>query len=387
MNRIACRLAAATLPLLLATTVAAQTAPAVDAFFATAPSEPVSGEPFDVVVGFSYASGAGPWQGPVVEVSGSTIAVYLQSACEANPVACDMITDASVAATVPGLSPGEYTLRLYRDSDDASPLLRELSLDVAAPGGAADAVRPQPGYWYDQDRPGTGFALDLKGDVVALTRYDFSEEPGTPQVWSQLAASLRRDAAVGVEYRYFGGSCLGCDDYAAPEAVPVEAGIRIRFESARRAWLEQGGREPVALVQVPFGAGYAPVALIDSADADFGPLPLPDLAGSWLFVGTAGDPEQVAVVSFGPGEPGDDGGSIDYPEINLDEGELGITLRCGSGGERAGCSMIGFGVTPMAFAALGDIEEDRMRFVPDSPGAERSFVAHRLESIEAPTGE
>lgn len=349
--------------------------PAIADYLATAPSTPVAGEAFELAVGFDLLQGAGPLGAPQVLVDGSVIEVLLDSPCAEPTPACDVLAGAAATAAVPALPAGDYLVRVHAGDAPGDEPLREAALTVAAVDAAPQARHPAPGYWYDQDRPGTGFSLARKGDVVAITRFDFLGDAGSPATWRQVAATLRRDALVGAEFDFFDGSCLQCA-WQAPTAAPRPVAVQLVFESSRRAWLHEAGRDPVALVALPFGADYEAATLADPANADFGALPLPVLLGRWAFVIDHPDHVQVTrLVEFAPGlvfpTPPPGGARVAY------EDGAGGTLDCGDAFEdrRAGCTFSNLLIEldppppfPAAvlevgpwFAPLGDIGEDEIR--------------------------
>lgn len=356
---------------------------AIADYLATAPSQPVANEAFELAVGFSLLEGAGPLGTPQVLVDGSLIEVVLDSPCAEPTAACDVLVETAASVPVPPLPAGDYLVRVHAGDAPGDDPLREAALVVAVADAVPMARHPAPGYWYDQDRPGTGFSLARKGDVLAITRFDFLGDAGSPATWRQVAATLRRDAIVGVEFDFHDGSCLGCA-WQAPTAAPHPGAVQLVFESSRRAWLNEAGREPVALVALPFGADYASETLVDTVDADFGSLPMPALEGRWAFVVDHPDHVQTTrLVEFVPGfvlatpPPG-------AARLAYEDGAGGV-LECGDAFEdrRAGCIFSNATIEldppppfPAAlldvgpwFAPLGDIGEDQIRgFAEDGDG-------------------
>ena len=141
---------------------------------------------------------------------------------------------------------------------------------------------PATGYWYDAARPGTGFALQRRGDVLGLVLYHFSDVPEgevREADWHLAAGPLQGDTFEAALAHFDGGSCLGCDPFVAAEAEQTGIVVRLVFASAREAMLQVGDGEPRRVVAMPYGVPYE-AALATPAD-----LPLPDLRGRWVLEG------------------------------------------------------------------------------------------------------
>jgi len=163
--------------------------------------------------------------------------------------------------------------------------------------------------------------------------------------------------------------------------VPVQrssSALQLRFESARRAWLDIGptGSAPaVPVISLPFGAAYIPHALSDSVDDAFGSLPLPDLRGRWMFAieGAADTPSQTRSIRL-------DQWTLEGDAIRF-TGNEDVVCRSATQDQRAGCTFLGSIVLDPPppepidsflshgwFVPLGDLEEDRMRGVFEADG-------------------
>jgi hypothetical protein len=125
------------------------------------------------------------------------------------------------------------------------------------------------------------------------------------------------------------------------------------------------------LISLPFGDRYVATPLADTVDDEFGPLPLPNLQGRWLFDHPAG----TSVVAFE--QPLEADGSVRFVS-----GDIELTCRSATPQQRAGCQVAGqAGVLADAFALLGNVTTARITFSQPSevPEAVTSFQAYRLE--------
>lgn len=148
-----------------------------------------------------------------------------------------------------------------------------------AVGGTAlaqDTANPAEGFWYDPERPGTGFSLERRGALLAVTGYDFIDDGGSSR-WRLAVAPLSGTEWTATLQEFGGGSCLGCEPYEPIEAGGSGSAIQLSFDSARSALLQVDDQPPRRFVTVPFGSPYAAAAF---APPD---LPLPDLRGRWVY--------------------------------------------------------------------------------------------------------
>lgn len=248
---------------------------------------------------------------------------------------------------------------------------------------AMNAPLPAEGFWTIPGKSGTGMHFQHRGELLAVSQFDFVEEESH---WRLGVAPLGADGAEVALHSYSGGSCFGCTPHVAPQADDNPPVATIVFDSARRATVDLGGDTVIPLVNFPFGADYVDVQLPGGGDGQFGPLYLPDLSGTWAF-DLGGDAPMSSIVALD--------GPILVDESVRFVGEVGdwsFTLICEPGSEvaPAGCELqvIGdlvIGTPPPGwypFARLGDIEEDRMRFVGGPGGTEeggfRVFYAVRI---------
>ena len=256
-----------------------------------------------------------------------------------------------------------------------------VALTLACTAAAQAPIEPAEGFWYDPERSGSGFSLERRGDVVALTAYDFADHLGATAAnrWRLASAPLVGDTVVATLQSYANGSCFGCEDFTAAELQPGESTLRLTFDSARSATLQIDELPPRRVVTVPYGSTYL--------DASFAPadVPLPDLAGTWVYA-QLGSGNWSAVLKIGPAEYAD--GAVGYFGSATGSGGAMLMAECATFelGEAPSCRVWLFddlvqGPPPWEIGRLllGDIAEDRMTGV-DQSGV--SVVFHRLGNAE-----
>ncbi|SDD52560.1 hypothetical protein [Aquimonas voraii] len=261
-------------------------------------------------------------------------------------------------------------------------------------GAAAHAQTPTPppdprwpllpaeGLWMRPGAPGTALHLSRRGEQIAVSLFDFVD--GQP-VWRIGLGGMQGDALSVELLGFSNGSCIDCVPARAPQVDPPARQLRLRFASARRAWLSLDGRTELPLQAFAFGGVYASMGLADRADAEFGPLPFPQLCGTWAL-----ESELGGLTRFSLGAPGPRAtdGSFSIPlraAQTANPGEL-IVFACRPGlgaGTDAECRISDERVSPpfvYGSARLGDIEENRIRF---NTWSGTVFYAHRLGEIPA----
>jgi hypothetical protein len=163
------------------------------------------------------------------------------------------------------------------------PILIVVLLALAAPSHADHfRGRPADGFWFDPNRPGTGLHMQMRGNTLAVTRFDFARPPDEARPrWDLGVAPLVGNVAELSMQRYEGGSCFGCSPHSPPSTVASES-LTLWFLGSRRAYVPVPGpgnfRTP--LIAMPFGVKYVSVGLFDWLSDD-GVLPLPELEGRW----------------------------------------------------------------------------------------------------------
>lgn len=356
------------LPGMLLIALLAFAAPSADAAFWTTPDPVVAGQPARVVF-TTWSYGGQPEV--EVQVDGEQIVLLQTNLCAAELCFSARIP-AMAEATLPPLEPGTYTVLLVWAGEDDPPV-EAATLQVQAT--PAVRVLPADGFWAPVDQPGSGLFLERRGDLLAVSLYSYADDEGQPY-WLLGTSAYAGDKALLLLRGYSDGDCLGCADHRAPTAFGGGNALQLRFESARRAWLDIArlGRATITLpvTSLPYGAAYLPHTLTDAVDAEFGPLPLPDLRGGWIFAIEGAD-APAAQYAFNPGTWSLEGDVVRF----------GGDVECRSATEeqRAGCTFSpGLAFSPPLpeplntfygagwFVPLGDIQEDRMRGVFEADG-------------------
>ena len=365
----------------------------------TAPSQPRSGEPITLVFNASVLPDLDPATGPRFEL-GEDGVLHVELRIECTAFTCDYSEERAFQVELPPLATGEYQVRVWHNLRTSSPKLLEIPLTVAAympppaPVPVADA-QPAEGFWVVPDRPGTGLYLQLRdrhaveGGMLGVAVLDFAADVDNPwddgTVWLSGATPLRRSSAAIAFPWHADGSCIGCTPHAAPsETIPVEM-LRLRFDSARSGWMDLADGTTLPIISLPWGAPYVDVALQDAQAAAVHPLPLPDLSGPWMLEDDRNWNAEVAEYVGSDQHPSK---LLLCPPITTEDGvefldeDKRYTLRCrpANGSLPARCELVDYAQQGpvLAMAALGDIEEDRVRFVRSvGPLASTPFIAVR----------
>lgn len=215
-------------------------------------------------------------------------------------------------------------------------------------------LQPATGYWFDAERPGTGFALERRWGTLGLVFYHFSDvegQAGRTADWHLASGPLQGDTFEAALLHFDGGSCLGCDPFAAAGAQQTDIVVRLVFASAREATLQVDDGEPRRVVAMPYGVPYE-AALATPAD-----LPLPDLRGRWLLDG-GGEQGTFTLDERIVTEAG-----IEYRGTATDLGLPNASMLCDAGQCELWLDALPeFSPAPefLASFALGDITEERM---------------------------
>lgn len=330
-------------------------APVAAELVMTAPAQVVAGHGATLL--FSYDTtqhDLDPSTQPTATVDGLTIRVDVNAECA--HISCDVLDERLFRVELPPLPAGEYAVELHADA--ASDQARgTFSLEVVE--GELPAVAPAEGFWTQQARPGTGLHVQHRGELLAVSQFDFRDEQAH---WRIDATPLHGNSALAQLRDYAGGSCFGCTPYHAPDTDELGGEfVRLTFESARQVRVERLDGTVLPLINLPFGADYASTSLQTPEQTAFDPLALPDLQGRWAI------PElSQGTIRFGAPEL-TEAGTVLFPDTRPDVGAT-ITIECmpQSEAQAAGCQLSVEGASApsveSAFAALGDVEEQRVLF-------------------------
>jgi hypothetical protein len=305
-----------------------------------------------------------PGTQPTVQVDGSSIRIDLNVECEQS--ACGSIEESLFRADIPPLAEGLYSVNLF-GAARATSAIGTFEF-VVAPKVFGPQRRPAEGAWTSQTRPGTGLMLQHRGQLLSIAQFDYRE--GLAH-WRLGVTPMQRDSALALLRDYADGSCFGCPAHASPSTALGGMPLLLTFESARRARAQLADGTIIPLVSLPFGVDYVPFPIEDGADAEFGPLPLPDLSGTWAWRASDDPSSEATVDAFGPAEILSSGGGVIFPRTRPDGNYLVCTSQatgtahCAfhssaqSGGIGAGS------LRPPAWASapLGDVEANRIRML------------------------
>lgn len=248
----------------------------------------------------------------------------------------------------------------------------------AAPGAKTSPpipplLLPATGYWYDAERPGTGFALERRGNTLGVIFYHFSDVPGQAlriADWHLAHAPLVGNTFEATLLHFEDGSCIGCDPFAEADVEETDVDVRLVFASAREATLTIDAGEPRRVVAMPFGVPYE-AALATPPD-----LPLPDLLGRWVVAG-AGREGVITLTERHVVEAG-----VEFRGVASGLGLQNASVVCGP----EQCTLTvdalpDFSPAPITIAQfpLGDITEERMT---GADGLTFHVVAFRVQGTE-----
>lgn len=220
-------------------------------------------------------------------------------------------------------------------------------------------LQPADGYWYDPERPGTGFTVGLRDDTLGLVFFHYSDVEGEDvrvADWHLASGTLAYDTFEAPLLHFAGGSCLGCTPYSAADAEQTEIVVRLVFASAREATLQIDDGEPRRVVAMAYGVPYAVTAAAPPG------LPLPDLRGRWL-LDVADDQRLLHLTTRTALESG----GIEFRGTAHGQADEEAWLTCGDSGA-ASCALtvaqlpLHLFPVPVAIAhfPIGDITEERM---------------------------
>jgi len=102
---------------------------------------------------------------------------------------------------------------------------------------------PQVGLWWNPNESGSGYAIDVKHNVLVVTIYSYTPA-GAPQ-WYLAAGPLSADGKTftGTLDKYQGGQCIACAYNGRPVLLGNDGAIGITFSSPTSATVTlPGGR-------------------------------------------------------------------------------------------------------------------------------------------------
>lgn len=124
---------------------------------------------------------------------------------------------------------------------------------------AANAL-PTPGIYWNPQEPGTGYAIEVQQNLLAVAIYTYREN-GDP-VWYLAAGQMfdgnQRFSAPAVEF--LNGQCPGCP-YQAPEVIDTAGTVELEFQSRTTALLTWAGRT-IPIERQNFGFASGPGSML-----------------------------------------------------------------------------------------------------------------------------
>jgi len=106
--------------------------------------------------------------------------------------------------------------------------------------GAAVAIIPVGGAWYNPAESGSGFGLDYQNGTLVVEVYSYL--PTGASQWYLAAGPLINNVFTATLDKYTGGQCISCP-YQAPTLVGNDGTITITFTSPQTAIVDlPGGR-------------------------------------------------------------------------------------------------------------------------------------------------
>ena len=314
----------------------------------TAPADVVAGSGSTLLLRFHSSGDLDPSTQPLATVDGTAIRIELNDECA--EIYCDVFAEHFFRVDLPPLAEGEYVATVYWGGGDSVRGTFELAV---GPESALADIDPAEGFWMPVGQPGTGLHVQHRGATLAVSQFD---QAAIGPLWSLDAVPLHGNSAI-VVLRYFAsGSCIGCTPHEAPDAGDGTP-MRLVFASSRTATAELADGTVVPLVNLAFGADYVDVELAPD-DEVFGSLHLPDLSGRWAIPSL-----RSRIITFGLPQVGEGGvvtwpGTTDAPDL----GTVAVECSPASAEHEAGCFLSDVPVRNIAFAALGDVGEERIHF-------------------------
>jgi hypothetical protein len=323
--------------------------------FWTMPARPSANEPWTLVFEARVVGGRDldPVTEPEATVAGGRIVVDLNTECSNQ--GCDVLGNAIFRVEISGVPEGEYPVA-YVDAFGSHEFSTDIVVSVSAEPSASDPIPTlASGFWYAPSNPGTGFHFDVSGDshvgfsvLDAESRFDRLEP-----IWRidhtryhdegfVGAPRLRRSQNPGV------GNCFACPPGSAEPTFNIATrAFRIRAVSHRRALVDLSSGETIPIVALPSGRRFLSARLVDRDDAMFGPLPIPDVRGRWIFDLPTGV-EEIVFDSF----------EMSPGVVVFSGGPHRLTCREGSASSAASCTLSGLESEREVVAQLGNVSDN-----------------------------
>lgn len=110
------------------------------------------------------------------------------------------------------------------------------ALALLAGASVAHAITPESGFWVNRNDGGTGYNIEINGNIMALAVYTYDAD-GKP-LWYLSSNALQQDGTYfeGTLDKYRDGQCIVCN-YSQEHLDGNDGIIKIKFNSATTAQL------------------------------------------------------------------------------------------------------------------------------------------------------
>jgi hypothetical protein len=223
--------------------------------FIVTPTSATSSAPVQILV-FSPYCGSPPGDSPynhIHSMSSDVTGQIITIAISVDGVVCFSAGAAGLSATTlyvpfifPRLAAGvyavKYSLTVVGSETDYATTFNVMSTPPP------DLV-PVEGMWWNPAESGTGYAIDVKHDVLVMTVFSYTDT-GLPQ-WYLFFGPLINNAATGKLLKFANGQCISCD-YRLPMAVGDDGMATVTFTSPSTATLLLPGGRMTQIVPQDF---------------------------------------------------------------------------------------------------------------------------------------
>lgn len=110
---------------------------------------------------------------------------------------------------------------------------------------------PATGLWWNEAESGSGYALDVKRNVLVMTTYSYTPEGAA--VWYISSGPIVNNVFKGTLDKYGKGQCISCKPYPGrPESLGNDGQVTITFLSNTSAVMDLPGGRTIVITPQPF---------------------------------------------------------------------------------------------------------------------------------------
>lgn len=133
--------------------------------------------------------------------------------------------------------------------------------------GAASAIQPRTGNWWNPAEPGRAFNIEIQDGLLVLDVYAY--QAGGMAQWYLASGAMTNSGQdfSGTLDKYVGGQCISCR-FTSPTLVGNDGAISIHFMSETSATVTLPGNVTTTIQPFDFGFGDPPRGLL----------------GEWVFI-------------------------------------------------------------------------------------------------------